>query len=98
MVRLYLISLTITNALLWGSASGLVITALGPLPLGVTVDPWSLCFYSLLGLISGAVVCWAYYYIDGETHFRRFLSVLLAFVGSMVVLVFINTLLGALVA
>lgn len=56
-----------------------------------------MCFYRLLGLISGAVVCWAYYYMDGEQTFSRFLAVLVAFVGSMIVLVFINTLFGALV-
>ena len=61
------------------------------------MDVWSLRFYSLLGLISGAVVGWAYYYIDGEPYFRRFLSVVISFVGSMVILVFINTLFGALV-
>jgi len=42
-------------------------------------------------------VCWAYYYMDGEQTFSRFLAVLVAFVGSMIVLVFINTLFGALV-
>ena len=61
------------------------------------MDVWSLRFYSLLGLISGAVVGWAYYYMDGEPYFRRFLSVVISFVGSMVILVFINTLFGALV-
>ena len=61
------------------------------------MDRWSLSFYSLLGLIAGAVVCWAYYYIDADPYFRRFLAVLLAFVGSMVVLIFISTLCGALV-
>jgi len=35
--------------------------------------------------------------MDGELYFRRFLGVVIAFVGSMVVLVFINTLYGALV-
>ena len=97
MVSLYLSLLALTNAVLWGRARGLVRASLGPVPLGVTVDVWSLRFYSLLGLISGAVVGWAYYYIDGEPYFRRFLRVVIAFVGSMVILVFINTLFGALV-
>ena len=57
MVRLYLTLLALSNAFLWGMTSGLVRTSLGPFPLGVTVDLWSLRFYSLLGLISGAVVC-----------------------------------------
>jgi len=56
-VSLYLTLLALSNALLWGRARGLVRAYLGPLPLGFTVDPWSLRFYSLLGLISGRVVC-----------------------------------------
>jgi len=56
-VSLYLTSLSLTNALLWGSVGGLVSRSLGPFPLGVAVDPWSLSFYSLLRLISGSVVC-----------------------------------------
>ena len=35
--------------------------------------------------------------MDGEVYFRRFLRLVTAFVGSMVVLVFMNTLFGALV-
>jgi len=35
--------------------------------------------------------------MDGEPTFRRFLALLLCFVGSMVLLVFISTLFGALV-
>lgn len=97
MVSLYLTCVAISNALLWGRARGLLHAFFGPFPVGVIVDLWSLRFYSLLGLISGSVVCWAYYYIDGEPSFRRFLAVLLAFVASMVLLVFINTLFGALV-
>jgi len=55
-VSLYLAILALTNAFLWGRTRGLVRASLGPFPLGVTVDLWSLRFYSLLGLISGAVV------------------------------------------
>jgi len=55
-VSLYLSLLALTNAALWGRARGLVSTSLGPIPLRVTVDVWSLRFYALLGLISGAVV------------------------------------------
>ena len=56
MVSLYLTLLAISNLFLWGRTRGLVWASLGPFPLGVTVDLWSLRFYSLLGLISGAVV------------------------------------------
>jgi len=35
--------------------------------------------------------------MDGEPSFRRFLSVVIAFLGSMVTLIFINTLFGALI-
>jgi len=55
-VSIYLSLLALTNAMLWGRTSGLVRASLGPFPLGVTVDLWSLRFYTLLGLISGAVV------------------------------------------
>jgi len=96
-VRLYLSVLVLTNAILWGRVSGQVSWAAGALPFSVTTDLWSLRFYSLLGLISGVVVCWAYYYMDGEPHFRRFLSVVAAFVRSIVVLIFMRTLYGALV-
>lgn len=96
-VSLFLSFVALSNAVLWGSARGYVRTSLGAFPLTVTMDRWSLSFYSLLGLIAGAVVCWAYYYIDADPFFRRFLAVLLAFVGSMVVLIFISTLFGALV-
>ena len=89
--------MALSNAVLRGTARGYVRTSLGAFPLTVTMDRWSLSFYSLLGLIAGAVVCWAYYYIDADPYFRRFLAVLLAFVGSMVVLIFISTLFGALV-
>lgn len=57
MISVYLTVLAITNGLLWGRLGGLVSTTLGPFPLGATVDLWSLRFYSLLGLISSAVVC-----------------------------------------
>ena len=96
-VSLFLSFVALSNAVLWGTARGYVRTSLGAFPLTVTMDRWSLSFYSLLGLIAGAVVCWAYYYIDADPYFRRFLAVLLAFVGSMVVLIFISTLCGALV-
>lgn len=97
MVRLFLSFVALSNAVLWGRARGYVRTTLGAIPLTVTLDVWSLSFYSLLGLIAGAVVSWAYYYIDADPYFRRFLAILLAFVGSMVVLIFISTLFGALV-
>jgi len=97
MVSAYLTLLLLTNALLWGRAGGLLSAYLGPLSVRAVVDPWSLRFYSLLGLISGSVVCWAYYYMDGEPYFRRFLGVVIMFVGCMVILVFMNTLYGALV-
>lgn len=69
----------------------------GPLPFGLVGDHWSLSFFRLLSLISGSVVLWSYYYIDGDPYYRRFLSVVIAFVGSMVLLVFISTLYGRLV-
>jgi len=69
----------------------------GPLPLRAVGDSWSLRFYRLLSLISGSVVLWSYYYMDGEPHYRRFLGVVIAFVRSIVMLIFMSTLYGSLV-
>lgn len=60
-------------------------------------DGWSLRFYGLLRLVSGSVVTWSYYYIDGEPYYRRFLALVVAFVGSMVLLIFLGTLYGTLI-
>ena len=43
------------------------------------------------------MVLWSYYYMDGEPHYRRFLRVVVAFVRSMVLLIFMATLYGTLI-
>jgi len=43
------------------------------------------------------VVLWSYYYMDGEPHYRRFLRVVVAFVRSMILLIFMSTLYGTLI-
>ena len=43
------------------------------------------------------MVLWSYYYMDGEPHYRRFLRVVIAFVRSMVLLIFMSTLYGTLI-
>ena len=43
------------------------------------------------------MVLWSYYYMDGEPHYRRFLRVVVAFVRSMVLLIFMSTLYGTLI-
>jgi len=86
-----------SNAVLWGVGRGLLCAYPGPLTLSAVGDGWSLSFYRLLSLISGSVVLWSYYYMDGEPHYRRFLRVVIAFVGSMVLLIFMSTLYGSLI-
>ena len=63
----------------------------------VLLDLWSLNFFSLLGLISGRVFLWSYYYIDTEKHYVRFLSIVIRFVLSMVILIFMGSLFGAMI-
>lgn len=55
-VRLFLSTLGLRQAALWGLGCGHLIGFGGPLPLRAVSDGWSLRFYRLLSLISGAVV------------------------------------------
>lgn len=97
MVRLYLSTVGLRNAVLWGLGSGLLMWHTGPLPLSRVGDAWSLRFYGLLSLISSAVLLWSRYYIDADPHFRRFLALVIAFVMSMILVIFLSTLYGCLI-
>lgn len=97
MVLIYLLTLFFFNLFLWQSLKGIFYENLGPLNLEIVGDEWSLRFFSLLRLISGSVFCWSYYYIDSEINYRRFLSLVIRFVSSIVLLIFFARLFGALI-
>nr|AXI98604.1 NADH dehydrogenase subunit 5 [Pseudoniphargus longipes] len=50
-------------------------------------DWMSLSFLSVVGFISGCIMKYSYYYMEGEKNFLRFVMVLLLFVGSMMFLI-----------
>nr|AXI98799.1 NADH dehydrogenase subunit 5 [Pseudoniphargus sp. 6-Morocco A] len=50
-------------------------------------DWMSLTFLSVVGFISGCIMKYSYYYMEGEKNFLRFVIVLLLFVGSMMFLI-----------
>nr|AXI98708.1 NADH dehydrogenase subunit 5 [Pseudoniphargus ruffoi] len=50
-------------------------------------DWMSLTFLSVVGFISGCIMKYSYYYMEGEKNFLRFVMVLLLFVGSMMFLI-----------
>ena len=60
-------------------------------------DVWSVMFFSLLGLISSRVLSWSYYYMDKEENYTRFVLIVYSFIISIVVLIFMGTLVGALI-
>lgn len=69
----------------------------GPLFFRIIADNWSLKFFGLLLLVSGRVLSWSYYYMDREEYYGRFIRLVIAFVGSIVILIFIRRLMGALI-
>lgn len=48
-------------------------------------------------MISSRVFAWSYYYMEADPSYRRFLTALTAFVGSIVALVLASTLFASLV-
>lgn len=70
---------------------------LGVFSLNIVFDYYSYSFMFLLFLISSRVLLWSYYYIDLEVAYRRFLSLVLAFLLSIFVLVLFRTLFGSLI-
>ena len=67
------------------------------LTLGGRFDHYSTSFFLLLGLVSGRVVLWSYYYLDSERAYNRFIFLLLSFIISMVMLIFFSNLFVALI-
>lgn len=61
----------------------------------VVVDYYSVSFFLLLLIISVRVFFWSYYYIDGDERYSRFISLVILFVLSIVILIFLGSLLGS---
>ena len=76
---------------------GVVSVGVGPLRFGLVIDIWSVRFFFLLIVISSCVLRWSYYYIDGEENYGRFILIVITFVASIVILIFIRRLIGALI-
>ena len=56
--------------------------------LSLLVDPVSLIFARLVLFITGSVILFSKYYINGEVHYARFHYILISFVISILILVF----------
>lgn len=55
-------------------------------------DSYSSSFFSLLCLVSGCVFAWSFYYMDNDATFSRFSILLISFILSIVVLIFLSNL------
>nr|AKS04386.1 NADH dehydrogenase subunit 5 [Parasagitta elegans] len=95
MVALYMLVAMFCVLCLSDTSCGLVFQSLGVFPISLTMDCYSSAFLLLLLLISSQVLLWSYYYMDAELYYRRFVSLLFAFLGSMFMLVFFSSLYGA---
>ena len=93
----YLGTFAVAVGILSGAWPAATATHAGVMNFLVILDLWSLNFFSLLGLISGRVFLWSYYYMDTEKHYGRFLSIVIRFVLSMVILIFMGSLFGAMI-
>ena len=77
--------------------SGFLFVAVGPLFFSLISDSWSLSFFILLFVVSSRVLSWSYYYIDREEYYSRFILIVISFVSSIIILIFISRLVGALI-
>ena len=77
--------------------SGFVFLRVGPFLFRLIADAWSLSFFFLLIVVSCRVLRWSYYYIDGEEFYTRFILIVISFVCSIVILIFMSRLVGALI-
>lgn len=57
----------------------------------VCLDWISICFFTILYLISSSVVLWSYYYIDSEAWYSRFIYILYSFISAIVILIFASS-------
>nr|AKS04369.1 NADH dehydrogenase subunit 5 [Parasagitta elegans] len=97
MVVMYLMTCLLWFVMAFDMSYGFLLQHLGVFSLGVLFDSYSCAFLLLLILISSCVLIWSYYYMDLEGTYRRFLSLVLAFLMSMLFLVLFSTLYGALI-
>jgi len=63
-----------------------------------SLDLLAFVFFATLTLVSVSVLLWSYYYLESDTEYRRFLGLLLIFLGSIFLLVFSARLLTLFVA
>jgi NADH:ubiquinone oxidoreductase subunit 5 (subunit L)/multisubunit Na+/H+ antiporter MnhA subunit len=79
--------------LLWGlSGIGEIfitvrLGVINPIEMSFMLDPCGIRFALVVSLISGRVIIFSCYYIEGETHKRRFGLLILLFVLAMYTLV-----------
>jgi len=78
-------------------SSGFLVVSVGPLRFRLVADSWSLRFFALLLVVSSRVFRWSYYYIDREEYYSRFIAIVMTFVMSMIILIFIRRIVGALI-
>jgi len=96
MVILYIIFSIIFFASLCGGSLSLVLGV--RFKICLCCDSSSIIFSQTLVCISVSVLVWAFYYIDFEVSFRRFICVNFLFLGSIFALVFSADLLSLFVA
>jgi len=76
---------------------GFLSVSVGPLFISIISDSWSTSFFLLLFVVSSRVLSWSYYYIDREEYYARFILIVISFVSSIIILIFIGRLVGALI-
>ena len=62
------------------------------LTLSNSVDSYSIAFITLIFIVAGCVSIWAFYYMDLEQYFRRFIILLIGFISRMIMLIFFSNL------
>nr|AKS04315.1 NADH dehydrogenase subunit 5 [Parasagitta elegans] len=97
MVIVYICLSLLSVLLLYNIHYSLMFSQLGVLSMNMVFDSYSCLFLLLLSLISSCVLVWSYYYMDLDVSYRRFLSLVFAFLGSMFILVFFGSMYGALI-
>nr|AKS03969.1 NADH dehydrogenase subunit 5 [Spadella cephaloptera] len=60
-------------------------------------DYYSYSFSCLLLVVSSCVLTWSYYYMESETTYRRFLSLVCLFIFSMMTLIFIPSMMFSII-
>lgn len=76
---------------------GIIRVMISSLAFRLVRDSWSVGFFCLLWLVSSRVLSWSYYYMDREENYTRFILIVILFISSIIVLIFIGSLVGALI-